>query len=61
MTGKLPGHDATPSSLLYAWPKAMHKEGKGGSGAMIVAIQSCFHRDMLDGEQIASKALKFHL
>jgi hypothetical protein len=28
---------------------------------MIVATQSCFHRDMLDGEQFALKPLKFHL
>jgi hypothetical protein len=30
-------------------------------GAVVVANQSCFHRDMLDGEQIALKTLKFHL
>jgi hypothetical protein len=34
---------------------------KRGGGTVIVATQSCFHRDMLDGEQIALNPLKFYL
>jgi hypothetical protein len=37
------------------------REKKWGGGTVMVATQSRFHRDMLDGEQIASKAMKFHL
>jgi hypothetical protein len=37
------------------------KRGKKVSGAVMVATQSRFHRDRLDGEQIALKPLKFCL
>jgi hypothetical protein len=35
--------------------------GKRGGGTVMVATQSRFHRDMLDGEQIALKPLWFYL
>ena len=61
MTGKLPGTWRPPSSLFFAWPKAMRKDGRRGSDTMMVATQSRFHRDMPDGEQIALKPLSFFL
>ncbi len=57
MTGKLPGTRRPPSSLFFAGPKAMRKVEKR-DGTVIVATQSRFHRDMLDGEHIALKPLK---
>jgi hypothetical protein len=39
----------------------MRKEGKRGRGTAMVATQSRFHRDRLDGEPTVSKALRFDL
>jgi hypothetical protein len=39
----------------------MREEGKRVSGTAMVATQSRFHRDRLDGEPIVSKAIRFDL
>jgi hypothetical protein len=61
MTGKLPGTRQHSILFVLRMAEGRAQRGKRGSGAMIVATRSCFHRDMLGGEQVASKALKFQL
>jgi hypothetical protein len=39
----------------------MRKDGKRGHGTVIVAAQSCFHRDRLDGEPNGLNLLALHL
>jgi hypothetical protein len=50
-----------PYLLSFRMAEGHAKRGKKVSGAMMVATQSRFHRDRLDGEQIVSKARKFNL
>jgi hypothetical protein len=50
-----------PASFHFAWPKAIRKNEMRVSRTTMVVMQSCVHRDMLDGEQVASKALKLDL
>jgi hypothetical protein len=61
MTGKLPGTRRHPILFVFRMAEGHAKTGGKGSGTVMVATQSCFHRDMLDGEPVTSKAFSLDL
>jgi hypothetical protein len=61
MTGKLPETRRHPILSVFRMAEGHAKRGERVSGTAMVATQSRFHRDRLDGEPVVSKALRFDL